>query len=270
MSQELITTAREAAQKGAAVLRSHMNGVSLKDAQAKGHHDFVTHVDRESEKAIIDVIRAAFPDHGILAEESGYHESSGDGGVRWIIDPLDGTTNFIHGYPMFSVSVAAEVEGELSAGVVIDVFRNEEFFASKGGGAWNGEQRISVSPTETFNGALILTGFPFKAQKYLEDFITIFRNLLPKTTGIRRCGSAALDCAHLAAGRADGFWEFGLSAWDIAAGVLLITEAGGTVSDVDGGGAYLENGHLLAGNPAVYSLLRQEIALAFPDGFIRD
>lgn len=269
MYQELATVARQAAEAGAAVLRRHYRNVSMADADAKGHHDFVTHVDRESEEAIISIIRAAFPGHGILAEESGYHPPVGDGGVRWIIDPLDGTTNFIHGYPMFSVSVAAELDGKLVAGVIIDVPRNELFHATKGLGAWNGDQKVSVSATDSFNGALILTGFPFKAQQYLEDFIVIFRDLLPKTTGIRRCGSAALDCAHVAAGRADGFWEFGLSAWDIAAGVLLIEEAGGVVSDVDGGDTHLTTGHMLAGNPAIYELLRNEIASKFPEGFIR-
>jgi len=269
MSRELLATARTAAAAGVEVLQVNMDSVSLEDADTKGHHDFVTHVDRASEKAIIEVIRNSFPDHNILAEESGYQLGS-NSGVRWIIDPLDGTTNFILGYPMFCVSVAAEENGEIVAGVVVDAIRNEEFFASKGQGAWSGEKRLHVSSTKELHGALLLTGFPFKAQQYLEDFITVFRQLLPKTTGIRRCGSAALDCAHLAAGRADGFWEFGLSAWDIAAGVLLIQEAGGIVSDVDGGSDYLNNGHLLAGNPEIYSLLRDEISSAFPQGFIRD
>lgn len=269
MYDELLHTALEAARKGADILMERRDSLSVGDADEKGTHDFVTEVDRASEEAIIKRIQHEYPDHSILAEESGYREQQSD--CRWIIDPLDGTTNYIHGYPQFAVSVAAQVKGEIVAGVVIDVDRNEEFTAEKGGGAKLNGTSISVSPVKTLDKALILTGFPFKAGKHMEDFITVFRDLLPRTSGIRRAGSAALDLAHIAAGRADGFWEFGLSAWDIAAGELLVTEAGGIVTDVEGGNRHLETGHTLCGNPAIYEELKNTLQAHFEPGhFIKE
>lgn len=268
MYEELLHTALEAARKSADILLEQRDSLSVSDADEKGARDFVTEVDRTSEAAIIKHILHEYPDHSILAEESGYHQSAAaDSDCRWIIDPLDGTTNYIHGYPQFAVSVAAQVKGQIVAGVVIDVDRNEEFTAEKGGGAKLNGASISVSPVKNLDKALILTGFPFKANKHMEDFITVFRDLLPRSSGIRRAGSAALDLAHIAAGRADGFWEFGLSAWDIAAGELLVTEAGGIVTDVEGGNRHLETGHTLCGNPAIYEELKNTLQAHFEPGY---
>jgi myo-inositol-1(or 4)-monophosphatase len=268
MSKELLSTALAASRAGAEVLRQRLNTLTSNEIDEKGRHDFVTVVDRESEAAILQIIRAAHPDHSILAEESGYHEQNSD--FRWIIDPLDGTTNYIHGYPYFAVSIAVQQRGEIVAGVVLDVSRDEEFTASKGDGAYLNGQKFEVSSVTALDRSLILTGFPFKAQQYLEDFISIFRQLLPETSGIRRAGSAALDLANLACGRAEGFWEFGLSAWDIAAGEILVREAGGIITDIEGGENFLDSGHVMAGNQEIYQHLKAMIDSHFSSGFFID
>jgi myo-inositol-1(or 4)-monophosphatase len=264
MPEELLKTAVGAARLGAEILERRHGTLSAADADEKGRHDFVTRVDRESESAIIDHIRRAHPDHSILAEESGYHEQKSE--VRWIVDPLDGTTNFIHGYPVYAVSIAAQSRNEIVAACVIDVTRHEEFTAARGYGAFLNGKPIRVSQTTQLDKSLILTGFPFKAQQHMEDFITVFRELLPATSGIRRAGSAAIDLAHIACGRAEGFWEFGLSAWDIAAGALLIEKAGGVITDVELGNRHLETGHVLAGNSAVHAELNRSIRKHFEPG----
>lgn len=264
MTTELLKVALEAGRIGAGILRANYNKLSVADVDEKGTHDFVTAIDRASERAIIDRIRTAFPDHSILAEESGYHETSSR--VRWIIDPLDGTTNYIHGYPIFAVSIAAEVGGRIEAGVVIDVSREEEFTAARGEGAWLNGNRITVSRVNAMDKALLLTGFPFRATTWLEDFIVVFRDLVKVSAGLRRPGSAAIDLASIACGRADGFWEFGLSAWDIAAGALLIEEAGGVITDVENGSAYLRTGHVLCGNPAIHAQMEELIMSRFEKG----
>jgi len=216
----------------------------------KDRNDFVTEVDQKAEQEIIYTLRKAFPDHGILAEESGLRE--GDD-YQWIIDPLDGTTNFLHGFPQFAVSIALRHKGRLEHGVVYDPLRQELFTASRGAGAMLNDRRIRVTKRKSLDGALLGTGFPFKAQQHLETYLDMFRALFPNTAGIRRPGSAALDLAYVAAGRLDGFWEIGLNIWDMAAGVLLIQEAGGLSSDFLGGHSYLENGNLVAGNPKVFT-----------------
>lgn len=264
MSSELLAVALDAGRIGAAILRENYNKLSVADIDEKGTHDFVTAIDRASEKAILARIRASFPDHGILAEESGYHES--DSRVRWIVDPLDGTTNYIHGYPIFAVSIAAEVAGRIEAGVVIDVSREEEFTAARGAGAWLNGNRITVSRVSDLDKALLLTGFPFRATTWLEDFIVVFRDLVKHSAGLRRAGSAAIDLASIACGRADGFWEFGLSAWDLAAGALLIEEAGGIITDIENGPAYLRTGHALCGNPVIHAQMEKIIMRRFEKG----
>jgi len=216
----------------------------------KDRNDFVTEVDQKAEQEIIYTLRKAFPDHGILAEESGLRE--GDD-YQWIIDPLDGTTNFLHGFPQFAVSIALRHKGRLEHGVVYDPLRQELFTASRGAGAMLNDRRIRVTKRKSLDGALLGTGFPFKAQQHLETYLDMFRALFPNTAGIRRPGSAALDLAYVAAGRLDGFWEIGLNIWDMAAGVLLIQEAGGLSSDFLGGHSYLENGNLVAGSPKVFT-----------------
>ena len=216
------------------------------DIDAKGKNDFVTEVDRLAESIIIDQIKNAYPDHAILAEESG---KQGEADYTWVIDPLDGTTNFLHGFPQYSVSIALLHKGVPEQGVIYDPLKQELFTASKGAGAQLNRKRIRVSKQKRLDGALIGTGFPFREMERLEQYLENFRALCPLTSGIRRAGSAALDLAYVACGRLDGFWEYGLKKWDIAAGVLLITEAGGTVIDTDGKENYFETGNIIAASP---------------------
>ena len=257
MPEELLQTAREAARAGAELLRG-MWGQGLEVSQ-KGRFDFVTQADRRSEAAILEIIRSRHPDHAILAEESAgdWQEAAASPDVLWIVDPLDGTTNYIHGFPMVGVSVAAWRRGRPLVGVIIDLARDEEFHALAGGGAWSGERRLRVSPVEDPARSLLLTGFPFREKDRLDEFLALFRELFNRVSGVRRAGAACLDLAYLAAGRAEGFWETGLSPWDVAAGVLLIEEAGGVVSDFAGGDGYLWNRQLVAGNPATHPWLRE-------------
>lgn len=267
MYQELLTTALQAAAAGAAILKKNANSLSAADIDEKGIHDFVTRVDKASEEAIIKIIRANHPDHSILAEESGYHQQQSP--FRWVIDPLDGTTNFIHGYKSYCVSVAVEKAGQMVAGVVNDPTRDEIFSAARGDGAFLNGEKFSVSQVKTLDRSLILTGFPFKAAHMMDDFISVFRKLLPATSGIRRAGSAALDLSHIACGRADGYWEFGLSAWDIAAGALLVEEAGGIIADIEGGADFLKTGNVLCGNPEIFIAIKTMLEEMFPKGHFR-
>jgi len=268
LPEQLLETAIEAARKAAVILQESFTSFTIAEADLKGHNDYVTEVDRASEQAIIETILSRHPEHTILAEESGLRDSGG--GVRWIIDPLDGTTNYIHGFPVYSVSIAAEVDGKIAAGVVLDPTRDELFTAVRGKGATLNGEPIRVTTTTDLAPALILTGFPFKASQYLEDFITVFRELLPAASGLRRCGSAAIDLSYVACGRADGFWEFGLSPWDIAAGSLIVEEAGGLVTDVELGCRHIETGNVLASNARIHEELHEKITQHFPkDHFFR-
>ena len=232
----------------------------LKITPKKFNNDFVTEVDKAAEAAIIEILREAYPDYGILAEESGLSggpESSSD--FQWVIDPLDGTTNFIHGFPQYAVSIALMHKGQPNQAVVYDVVRNEMFTASKGGGAYLNERRIRVTKCDRMEQALLGTGFPFRNFDHADAYLAIFKELAKRTSGIRRAGSAALDLAYVASGRFDGFWEFGVQPWDIAAGCLLISEAGGLVSDLSGGEDYLKTGNLIAGTPKIFSQMLQVI-----------
>jgi len=220
------------------------------EVRAKNRNDFVTQVDRAAEQAIIDVIRRAYPDHSFLAEESGAAQ-----GARteylWVIDPLDGTTNFIHGFPQYCVSIALEHKGVLTQAVVYDPGKNELFTASRGRGAFLDDRRIRASRCAHLKDALVGTGFPFKELSRLDLYLRQLRTLMGTCAGVRRAGSAALDLAYVAAGRMDAFWEMGLSRWDMAAGALLIQEAGGLVSDLEGGPGYLDSGDIAAAAPKV-------------------
>ncbi|WIM06471.1 MAG: inositol monophosphatase [Candidatus Nitricoxidivorans perseverans] len=220
----------------------------------KQQSDYVTEVDRAAEAAIIETIRETYPKHAILAEESG---ASGDSEYQWIIDPLDGTTNFIHGFPQYAVSIAMAHKGVLTHAVVYDPGRNELFTASKGSGAFLNDKRIRVGKRVKLAESLIGTGFPYRMFDHVDAYMAIFKELARKTAGLRRPGAASLDLAYVASGRLDGFWEFGLSPWDIAAGALLISEAGGLVSDLAGEGGYLATGNLVAGSPKVFTQLLQ-------------
>lgn len=221
--------------------------------EKKGHNDFVSEADRAAERAVIETIHKHYPDHAIFAEESG---ASGDSETVWIIDPLDGTTNFLHGFPVFCVSIGVQVNGRIEHGVVYDPNRQELFTASRGAGAQLDGRRIRVSGQNHLANALIGTGFPFRqADSEMGPYLDMLGKIVKNTSGVRRPGAAALDLCYVAAGRLDGFWETGLSPWDLAAGGLIIREAGGIVSALDGSEDYLATGHILTGTPKIYAAL---------------
>lgn len=246
----MLNIAVRAARSAGNIIVRNLDRVDTLTVHTKDRNDFVSEVDRQAEQEIIGILRKAYPGHGVLAEESGSQDGND---YLWIIDPLDGTTNYLHGFPQFAVSIALQYKGHIEQGVVYDPLRQELFTASRGAGATLNDRRIRVTSRRSLDGALLGTGFPFKAQQHLDAYLDMFRALFPKTAGIRRPGSAALDLAYVAAGRLDGFWEIGLNIWDMAAGVLLIQEAGGLSSDFLGGHEYLKNGNLVAGNPKVFA-----------------
>jgi len=256
-----INIAVKAARRAGSVIMRHLDRIDRLTVESKGQNDFVSEVDRMAEAEIINVLRTAYPDHGILAEESGNQPGNE---FLWIIDPLDGTTNFLHGYPQFGVSIALQRKGRLEHAVVFDPHKNELFTASRGSGAQLNDRRIRVSAVNSLDAALLGTGFPFRQQKYLENWIDTLRALLPSCSGVRRAGSASLDLAHVACGRFDGFWEFGLSPWDMAAGCLLIEEAGGLVSDLGGGDNFLKSGNILAANPKIFEQMHAHLRGLLP------
>jgi myo-inositol-1(or 4)-monophosphatase len=242
---------RAARRAGDLIVRNLDRGPSL-EVSVKSRNDFVSEVDRAAEAEIIAIIRKAYPQHGFLAEESG---RSGGDEFTWIVDPLDGTTNFLHGFPQFCVSIACEQRGRPEVAVVFDPLRSELFTASRGAGALLDDRRIRVSRRRSLDGALIGTGFPYRANvKYIKPYLGMLEVVMTAAAGVRRPGSAALDLAYVAAGRLDGFWEIGLSPWDTAAGTLLITEAGGMVGTLTGA-QYRQAGHIVAGAPKVYAAL---------------
>ncbi|MFV1996910.1 MAG: inositol monophosphatase family protein [Acidiferrobacterales bacterium] len=262
----MLNTAIKAARRAGNIILRYSDQLDRLTIESKGYNDFVSEVDRSAEFEIIDIIRKAYPGHAILAEESG--EQSGDD-YQWVIDPLDGTTNFLHGYPQYAVSIALLDKGKLAQAVIFDPLRDELFIASRGAGAQLNDRRIRVSPVNKMENALLGTGFPFKEFDYLDTWINCFRDLLPMSSGVRRAGSAALDLAHVASGRLDGFWEIGLNRWDIAAGCLLIEEAGGLVSDFDNGQNFLESGNIIAGNSKLHGELFATISRHLPDNLKR-
>lgn len=251
-----LNTAIKAARLAGRIISHNAEQLDRLNVTAKGHADFVSEVDHQAEQEIINTIREAYPDHAILAEESGKFAGNE---FEWIIDPLDGTTNFLHGIPQYAVSIAMRENDVLKAAVVFDPIKDELFTASKGEGALLNDRRIRVSSTKDMEFTLLATGFPYKDMKNLDLWTDCFRALLPETSGVRRAGSAALDLAWVAAGRYDGFWEFDLNTWDIAAGVLLIQEAGGMISEVDGGRDYLKSGDIMAANPFIYRKLLRKL-----------
>jgi len=255
MSHPTVNIAVRAARAAGSIIVRTLDQVGNLRVDTKGANDFVTEVDRRAEQEIIRVLHRAYPDYGVLAEESG---ASGDEGTVWIIDPLDGTTNFLHGFPQFSVSIALRHQGRLEHAVVYDPLRQEIFTASRGEGAYLNDRRVRIS-ARGMEGALIGTGFPFRLPHRLEDYLKCFSALFKQVADMRRAGSAALDLAYVAAGRLDGFWEFGLSPWDMAAGALLIQEAGGLVGDFSGTDRFLEKGDIIGGNPTVFKALLQNV-----------
>ncbi len=261
MHEELLDTALAAARVGGEILR-HWFGSADLDVRTKGENDFVTRADGESERAIVELIHGRFPDHAVLGEEGGQQQGNRAGGsaeFQWVLDPLDGTTNFLQGLPVFCVSIACRRGNETVAAVVHEPLSGASFTATRGGGAWKDGRRLRVSRREGLRGAFLATGYPFRAKGALDLYLAVFREVFLQARAVRRCGAAALDLAYTAAGVYDGFFEFRLSPWDIAAGALLIEEAGGLLSDLDGGAGYLRTGNLLAGAPGVLGELRSAV-----------
>lgn len=259
----MLNIAIRAARNAGGLIQQSADKVDQLTIDFKSKNDFVTQVDRLVEQEIIQVINYAYPDHSILAEESG--EKKGNDYV-WVIDPLDGTTNFLHGYPQYAVSIALKNKGKTEVGVVYDPLRDELFTAEKGGGAMLNNRRLRVTKKARLTTALLGTGFPFKYPQHLDAYMDMFKALTLTTAGIRRGGSAALDLAYLAAGRLDGFWEIGLKEWDIAAGILLVQEAGGVVTDFNFRDNYLASGNIIAGNPKMHQAMFKVIEPHLTDG----
>jgi len=255
----MLNIAVKAARRAGGIINRAAQNLDLLHVSRKAHSDFVSEVDNTAEDAIINILLEAYPNHSILAEESGARGDPSKSEYQWIIDPLDGTTNFLHGFPQYAVSIALKHRGVLTQAVVYDPSGNELFTASRGRGAYLNDHRLRVSKRNQLSDCLIGTGFPFREFSHMNAYLAIFKDIMPKVAGIRRPGSAALDLAYVAAGRYDGFWELKLSPWDIAAGCLLITEAGGLVGDLEGNDTYMQSGHIVAGNPKIFGQLLQVI-----------
>jgi len=255
--QPMLNIAVRAARSAGDHIVRKINKLPDLKVEKKGRNDFVSEVDRQAEEKIIETLLTSFPNHGILAEESGEIEGSED--YRWIIDPLDGTTNYLHGFPHFAVSIACQHNGRLEHGVIYDPINQELFTASRGDGATLNNKRIRVTRIASTQGALLGTGFPFKNHSQLNEFLQIFSEFFSTASDIRRTGSAALDLAYVAAGRLDGFWESGLEIWDIAAGALIVREAGGITTDYEGNEDYLKLGQVISGNPKIIGEMLRKI-----------
>jgi myo-inositol-1(or 4)-monophosphatase len=249
----MLNTAVKAARKAGSIITRASFDVDKLTVRRKQQNDFVSEVDDAAEEAIISTLRDAYPDHGFLGEESGYKDRSADN--LWVIDPLDGTTNFLHGVPQYCVSIALLHKGVPTQAVVFDPNRNELFTATKGVGAYLNDRRIRVSRTDKMEDALLGTGFPFKEISHLDDYVRMLKNAMRTCSGVRRPGAAALDLAWVACGRYDGFWEMGLSPWDMAAGALLVREAGGLVGDFEGNEGFLDKGRIVAANSKLFASL---------------
>jgi myo-inositol-1(or 4)-monophosphatase len=251
----MLNVAVKAARAAGAIINRAALDVEAVRISQKQVNDFVTEVDQNSERAIIDTLLTAYPDHGILAEESGSTHGNPNADHIWIIDPLDGTTNFIHGFPYYCVSIALQVQGRLEQAVIYDPTRNDLFTATKGRGAFMNDRRIRVSKRTRLEECLLSTGFPFRPGDDFNKYLSLMGDVMQRTAGLRRPGAAALDLAYVAAGFSDGFFELGLKPWDMAAGALLITEAGGLISNFTGEGPYLEHEECLAASPRIYAQL---------------
>lgn len=252
-----LETAIQAAQKAGTILLENYGKLKKEHVSLKGARDFVTEIDKKSEKEILHIIQSKFPEHSILAEESGKQENKSP--YQWVIDPLDGTVNFIHEFPIFCISIALEHNGMKQVGVIYDPLRDELFTAEKGKGAFLNGQRISVTQNRNLQDAILATGFPFRIHDRLDNYLQMFKSIFQKVAGIRRGGSAAIDLAYTACGRFDGFWEMGLSPWDIAAGLLIIEEAGGKTSGFNGQPETVATGDIICGPPEIHKQLSEEI-----------
>ena len=247
---------KDARAAGAIINRAALDIESVRVSE-KQSNDFVTEVDQAAEKAIIETLLTAYPQHGILAEESGQQHGNADSDFVWIIDPLDGTTNFIHGFPVYCVSIALSVRGKIEQAVVYDPSRNDLFTATRGRGAFMNDRRIRVSKRIRMADCLLTTGFPFREGQNYEQFMQLFIEMMRCTAGLRRPGSAALDLAYVAAGFSDGFFETGLQPWDVAAGSLLVQEAGGLIGNFTGEADFLHSQECMAASPKIYALMVQ-------------
>ena len=247
-----LNMAIKAARRAGSIITRASEDIGSLTINDKGYNDFVTEVDLASEKEIIRVLKASYPDHAFLGEESGLSHQADS---VWIIDPLDGTTNFLHGFPQYCISIALEEKGEITQAVIYDPNRNDLFTATKGQGAYLNQRRMRVSNKAKLKESILGTGFPFRDFQHLPVYLKIFEEVVRSTSGVRRPGSAALDLAYVAAGWFDGFFEINLSKWDIAAGGLLVTEAGGIVSDFSENNGWLESGNIVATNPKIYDPL---------------
>jgi myo-inositol-1(or 4)-monophosphatase len=266
--QPMLNMALRAGRAAADMIAKSAEKIDLMDVDAKGHNDYVTKVDRMSERVILDSLQKTYPDHGFLCEESGLIEGHGEGADwLWIIDPLDGTTNFIHKFPHFAVSIAAVYRGVTEHAVIIDPMRREEFTASRGYGAAMNGRRLRVGSRKELDGGLFGTGFPFRPDQmeHFDAYMGMFKSIAEKSAGLRRAGAASLDLAYVAAGRLDGFFEYGLHSWDIAAGDLIIREAGGIVCDFAGGHNFLNSGNVIAANPKLLKAMISALSPHIPE-----
>jgi myo-inositol-1(or 4)-monophosphatase len=259
--QPLLNIAVRAARRAGDLIVRSLDRSRELEVSVKQRNEFVTEVDRQAEQEIIGLIRGFHPDHAFLGEEGG---AQGSSEMLWIIDPLDGTTNFLHGFPQFAVSIALKVRDRLELGVVYDPLRQELFTALRGSGAQLDGRRLRVSERRDLEDCLVGTGFPYREQARLDHYLDMFRAVTRRTRGIRRPGAAALDLAYVAAGRLDAFWELGLKEWDMAAGCLMIAEAGGMVTDLHGGARHLETGDVVGGNPRAHAALLRELSPFVP------
>jgi myo-inositol-1(or 4)-monophosphatase len=249
----MLNTAVKAARKAGSIITRASYDLDKLTVRTKRQNDFVSEVDHAAEDAIISTLKDAYPDHGFLGEESGYQDR--DAEYLWVIDPLDGTTNFLHGVPQYCVSIGLQHKGVLRHAVVFDPNRTELFTASKGAGAYLTVRRIRVSRVDKLESALMGTGFPFREVGNLDDYMRMMKNVIMSTAGLRRPGAAALDLSWVAAGRFDGFWEMGLSPWDMAAGALLVREAGGLVGDFAGEDRFMDTGRIVASNGKIFAAI---------------
>ncbi|MEA1990029.1 MAG: inositol monophosphatase family protein [Pseudomonadota bacterium] len=262
----LLNIATQAARAAGGNILHHLDRIDQLNVEHKGKNDYVSEVDKEAENTIIQTIKKYYPEHDILAEESGItKQKQKPAEVRWIIDPLDGTTNFLHQFPQFCVSIAVEVKGKIQHAAIFDPVRDEMFTASRGSGAFLNNRRLRVSQQKSLENALLATGFPYHDFSYLDAYMESLKSFMTSTAGIRRAGSAALDLAYVACSRVDGFWEFNLKPWDIAAGALIVQEAGGLSTDFNGGDNYLNSGNIIATNPKLYKEMAQTIGKTVPN-----
>src|SRR5438045_6235734 len=256
----MLNIAVKAARRAGNIINRSARDLDLLTVTSKGPKDFVSEVDREAERAIVEVLLGSYPDHAILAEEGTAKGANAAAENVWIIDPLDGTTNFLHGFPQYCVSIALSQRGQITQGVVYDPVRNDLFTATRGRGAFLNDRRIRVSRRQHLRDSLIGTGFPFRDGSFLDTYLLMMKEMITLTAGMRRPGAAALDLAYVAAGYYDGFFEVGLNPWDVAAGSLLILEAGGLIGDLSGEGDYLHGGQVIAANPKVFVQMVQALS----------